>query len=166
MDLGVDLDVWPWIWLFVAVTFALLEVTVLGGSFMLLPFAVSAFAASILGFYDAAIEVQWAVFLFGGAVLWVGFYRWARKWLKDELPAGVGAQRPVGMVGIVTVAITRGDTARSGRVTVDGEVWGALTDEDRDLAVGTRVRVTAMRGTRAVIEPVDSDETATGENRP
>ena len=49
LDLGVDLNAWPWIWLFVAVAFTLTEVTVLGGSFVLLPFAVSAFVAALLG---------------------------------------------------------------------------------------------------------------------
>ena len=75
LDLGIDLNVWPWVWLFIAVVFALIELTILGGSFILLPFAISAFIASLLGFYDVAIEIQWAVFVFGGGVLFVGFYR-------------------------------------------------------------------------------------------
>ena len=166
MDLGVDLDVWPWVWLVVAVSFTLIEVTILSGSFLVLPFALSAFAASLLGFYDAPIEVQWAVFALGGGVLWVGFYRWARSFLRNHvLPAGVGAERPVGMVGTVTVAVMPGDTDRRGRISVDGEVWGAISDDDVPLEAGTRARITAMRGTRAVIEPVESlgsDDADTG----
>ena len=56
LDLGVDLEVWPWIWLVIAVGFALIELTVLGGSFVLLPFAVSAFVAAILAYYDVAVR--------------------------------------------------------------------------------------------------------------
>ena len=48
LDLGIDLNLWPWIWLGIAVFFALIELTVLAGSFVLLPFAVSALAAAIL----------------------------------------------------------------------------------------------------------------------
>jgi membrane protein implicated in regulation of membrane protease activity len=155
LDLGIDLDVWPWVWMIIAVVFALVELTFVGGSFVLLPFAASAFVASILGFYDVAIEVQWAVFLFGGAALFGIFYKWARGFLdQHELAPGVGADRLVGLVGIVTVDISHDDTDRRGRVAVAGEVWGALAAGDDPVAEGTKVRITSMLGTRVVVEPV------------
>ncbi|MGH9135096.1 MAG: NfeD family protein [Ilumatobacteraceae bacterium] len=167
LDLGIDLDVWPWIWLTIAVAFALIELVFVGGSFVLLPFAVSAFIAAILGFYDVAIEVQWAVFAFGGAILFVVLYRWARRFLDDHaLPPGVGADRLVGLVGIVTVGISPDDTRRSGRVAVGGEVWGAIAAADRTLAEGIKVRITAMEGTRVVVEPIaPSGDSSGGEHR-
>ena len=120
LDLGIDLNAWPWVWLAVGVFFAIIELTVLAGSFVLLPFAVSAFAASLLGFYDVAIEIQWAVFIFGGAILWYFAYKWARKFADDNaMEPGVGAERLVGLVGIVTTAIEPNDSDRKGRVTVD-----------------------------------------------
>lgn len=154
LDLGIDIDAWPWIWLAVAVVFALVELSFLGGTFILLPFAASAFIASLLAFYDVSIELQWATFVFGGALLFLLFYRWARHDLVNELPVGVGADRLVGMVGVVTTEIAPDDTDRQGRVTLGGEVWGALTDADESLPTGTRVRVTSMRGTRVVVAPV------------
>jgi membrane protein implicated in regulation of membrane protease activity len=162
LDLGIDLDVWPWIWLVVAVVFALLELTFLGGSFILLPFAGSAFVASLLAFYDVPVEVQWAVFVFGGGLLFLVLYRWARHNLLDELPRGVGADRLVGIIGTVTVTISPDDTDRHGRVAVDGEVWGALTDIDSSIEAGTKVRVVSMRGTRVVVEPVAPPPTQQG----
>jgi membrane protein implicated in regulation of membrane protease activity len=156
MDLGLDLNVWPWVWLIVAIGFALIELTVLGGSFVLLPFAVSAFAAAILAYYEVAIEVQWAVFLGGGALLFVVLARWARGFLKENpLTPGVGAERLVGRPAIVTVDIDPDDTSRRGRVSVDGEVWGALTNVDHPLRAGMKVRVASMQGTRVVVEPLD-----------
>ena len=167
LDLGVDLNAWPWIWLFVAVAFTLTEVTVLGGSFVLLPFAVSAFVAALLGFYDVAIEVQWAVFVFGGGVLWIGFYRWARTFLRENvLPPGVGADRLVGMVGVITVAITPDDVERRGRVSVAGETWGATSSDDTSLSVGTRVRIASLEGTRVVVEPIEDDGSDQKGDRP
>ena len=168
LDLGIDLDVWPWIWLTVAVVFALIELIFVGGSFILLPFAVSAFAATILAFYDVAVEVQWAVFALGGAALFVVMYRWSRRFLADHLlPPGVGADRLVGLVGIVTVGISPDDPRRSGRVAVSGEVWGAISAADRTLVEGMRVRITAMEGTRVVVEPVTppQDGVAGGEHQ-
>lgn len=158
LDLGIDLDVWPWIWLTIAVAFALVELTLLAGSFVILPFAVSAFAAGIAGFYDVSAEVQWAIFVLGGAVAWVLMYRWAKRFATDnQLQPGVGSERLLGLVGIVTTTIEPADTARRGRVAVGGEVWGALADGDRRVADGTRVRVTAVVGTRVVVEPLGPD---------
>lgn len=154
LDLGIDLDVWPWIWLTLAVVFALVELTFLGGSFVLLPFAASAFVTSLLAFYDVAVEVQWGVFVFGGGLAFVAFARWARRHLVDQLPLGVGADRLVGMAGTVTVTIAPADTSRAGRVALDGELWGALTDGANAIPAGAQVRVVAMRGTRVVVEPV------------
>lgn len=156
LDLGVDLNAWPWVWLFIAVSFILIEITLLGGSFVLLPFGVSAFVAALLGFYDVAIEIQWAVFVLGGAILWIGFYRWAKTFLRENvLPPGVGADRLVGMVGVITVAVSPHDEQRAGRISVAGEVWGAITSHDEAVPQGTRVRVTSIQGTRVVVEPIE-----------
>jgi membrane protein implicated in regulation of membrane protease activity len=155
LDLGIDVDVWPWIWLGAAVLFALVELTFIGGTFVLLPFSASAFVAAILAFYDVAIEVQWAVFVGGGLVLFVVLYRWVRRFLDQSvLPLGVGADRLLGTTGIVTVGVEPGDAARRGRISVDGEVWGALSREEHAIPAGTRVRITAVVGTRVVVEPV------------
>jgi membrane protein implicated in regulation of membrane protease activity len=161
LDLGIDIDAWPWIWLVIAVVFALIELTFLGGTFILLPFAASAFLASILAFYDVPIEAQWATFVFGGALLFVLLYRWARHDLVNELPVGVGADRLVGMVGVVTREISADDADRQGRVSLAGEVWGALSDADEPLPAGTRVKVASMRGTRVVVVPITAGSEGT-----
>ena len=156
LDLGIDLNVWPWIWISVAVIFALIELTALAGSFVLLPFAVSAFGASLAGFYDAPVEGQWAIFIVGGGGLWMLFWRYAKRFATDNaMPEGVGADRLVGMIAIVTSTIDRNDIDRRGRVKVAGEEWGALPTSDVVLPVGSKVKVTAMEGTRVVVEHID-----------
>ena len=156
LDLGIDLNLWPWVWLGIAVFFALIELTVLAGSFVLLPFAVSALAAALLGFYDVAIELQWLVFLGGGAVIWVLLYRYAKRFAGDnELEPGVGADRLVGLTGIVTTAIDPDDTDRRGRVTAHGEVWGATSENGERLAQGTHIRIVSVSGTKVVVESTD-----------
>ena len=166
LDLGIDLDVWPWIWLGLAVVFALVELTFIGGTFVLLPFAVSAFVASILAFYDVPIEVQWATFVLGGTLIFFLMYRWVRGFLDEHaLPGGVGAGRLVGESGVVTVDIEPGDTSRRGRVAVGSELWGALSKDDERLTIGTRVRVAAVVGTRVVVEPIGRADANTDINR-
>ena len=157
LDLGLDLDVWPWVWLGIAVVFAVIELTVLAGSFVLLPFSISAFAASLLGFYGVAVEIQWFVFAVGGGVLWIILYRYARAFAGDNDTApGVGADRLVGLTGIVTVAIDPDDTDRRGRVTTHGEIWGAISASGTTLPLGTRVRILEVSGTKVIVEPTDA----------
>ena len=158
LDLGIDLDVWPWVWLGIGVFFAIIELTVLAGSFVLLPFAVSAFAASLFGFYGASIEVQWFVFIFGGAALWIFLYRYMQRFAgNNEIAPGVGAERLIGLDGIVMTTIDPDDTDRKGRVSIDGEMWGALSDHGV-LPEGAKVRVTEMTGTRVrVVERAAAD---------
>jgi membrane protein implicated in regulation of membrane protease activity len=156
LDLGIDLNLWPWIWLGIAVFFAVIELTVLAGSFVLLPFAISALAAALLGFYEVAIEIQWLVFAGGGALLWILLYRYAKNFVGDsELAPGVGADRLVGLTGIVTTPIDPDDTERRGRVTAHGEVWGATSHDGTALAAGTHVRIVAVSGTKVVVESTD-----------
>lgn len=164
LDLGIDAGVWPWIWLTVAVVFALIELTALAGSFILLPFAVSAFLASLTGFYDAPVEIQWLVFVLVGGLLFAGAYRWARRYSESNpMPAGVGADRLVGQVGIVTEAISPDDTARRGRVSVGGEDWGALTEQESAIEKGRRVYIVAMKGTRVVVRTEEPGDVGEGE---
>ncbi len=156
LDLGIDLNLWPWIWLGVAVFFAVIELTVLAGSFVLLPFAVSALAAALLGFYGVAIEIQWFVFAVGGGVLWVLLYRYAKKFAgENDLQPGVGADRLIGLAGIVTTAIDPDDSDRRGRVTAHGEIWGATSENGEPLALGTHVRIVAVSGTKVIVESTD-----------
>ena len=153
LDLGIDLNVWPWVWLAVGITFATIELTVLAGAFVLLPFAVSAFAAALLGFYDVSIEIQWAVFIGGGALIWILLYKRVMKFAgENEMSPGVGADRLVGMTAIVTATIDPNDTDRKGRVQVEGEVWSALSDGRLIITEGSKVRITEMHGTRVRVE--------------
>ncbi len=163
LELGIDLDVWPWIWLATAIVFALVELILVGGSFIILPWALSAFVAAILAFYDVPIEIQWAVFVFGGAAFFAFLYRWAQKFMREHpMDPGVGADRLVGLTGIVTAPILPDDTDRKGRVTVAGEVWGVV-DADQPFAVGDHIQVVAMKGTRVVITPIETAEPAPGQ---
>lgn len=155
LDLGLDLQVWPWVWLGTAIVFALVELMFIGGSFLLLPFAASAFVAAILAFYDVAVEIQWAVFVFGGALLFAGLYQWARKFMRENTMApGVGADRLVGMAGIVTAPIYPDDVARGGRVALGGESWGAIVDGSDPISEGTKVTVVSILGTRVIVQPL------------
>ena len=154
LDFGIDLDVWPWVWIGIALLFALIELVLIPGTFIVLPWAGSAFITAILAFYDVNIEIQWAIFVFGGAAMFVVLYLWAKRFVDDHpMEPGVGAERLIGLSALVTAPISPDDTNRAGRIKVEGEVWGALPDGHYRIAEGTRVRITAMHGTRVVVTP-------------
>lgn len=156
LDLGLDLNVWPWVWLVLGVAFLLLELTVLGGSFMVLPFGISAFVAALLGFSRVAVEAQWAVFAGGGVLLFLVFWRYQSLVQQgNTLPPGVGAARLVGLTGVVTDEIDPQDADAHGAVRVAGETWFARTSGDEVLPAGARVRITEVEGTRVHVVPLD-----------
>ncbi|MBY5160871.1 NfeD family protein [Salsipaludibacter albus] len=160
MDLGLAAAVWPWVWLAVAILFAVVEVTILGGSMVLLPFAISAFVSSVIAFYDAPIVAQWLVFGAGGAVLFAVFARWASMVRTGNvLPVGVGANRLVGRTAIVTEPIGPVDHGPVGQVTVDSEVWGAVSTVDVAIEAGAKVTIVDLQGTRVLVEPATVDDT-------
>lgn len=158
LDLGIDLNAWPWIWLIVAVIFAILELTLIAGTFILAPFAISALFASLLGFYDVNVEIQWATFVFGGGALFYVFYRWARHFVSDrDLPPGVGADRLVGMQGTATSTVPPQRMQTTGSVRVEGEIWRAVSTGDDEVPEGALVEVVEVRGTRIVVQAVPAD---------
>ena len=85
---------------------------------------------------------------------------------ENVLPPGVGADRLVGMIGVITVAVPTYAAERAGRVSVAGETWGATASDDVPVPVGTRVRIMSVQGTRVVVEPVETDESDFREDRP
>lgn len=163
LDLGISLDIWPWVWLVVAVAFVLVELTVLGGSFMVLPFGVSAFVSSLLAFSDVSVAVQWMVFLLGGGALFLLFWRYQALVQRGNiLPPGVGAVRLVGLTGVVTRTIDPGHPEQRGTIAVEGDTWTAVTEGDRSLPEGTPVRITDVEGTHVKVEPTGN----TSDGRP
>ena len=154
-DLGFSLDVWPWVWLVIGVVVVLVELTVLGGSLMVLPFGVSALVAAVLAFSGVDVGIQWLVFGVGGGVLFLVFWRYQSLVQRgNQLPPGVGAVRLVGLTAVVTRTIDPASPDVPGQVVVDGETWGATTDHPDAMTEGARVRITDMRGTRVVVEPI------------
>lgn len=163
---GLSLNIWPWAWLFIAVTLIVVELTVLSGSFIVLPFGVSALFASLLAFADVAVGIQWTVFLLGGAVLFLVFWRYQSLVQKGNvLPPGVGAVRLVGMTGVVTRQVDPHETEPTGRVTVEGDTWGAFTESSSVLPEGARVRIVDVAGTRVQVEPIEESAEAPPEDR-
>lgn len=164
--LGLSLNIWPWAWLVMAVTLIVVELTVLSGSLIVLPFGVSAFFSALLAFAGVSTGIQWGVFLVGGAVLFLVFWRYQSLVQKGNvLPPGVGAVRLVGMTGVVVRRIDPHDPELSGKVLIEGDMWGAFTEQPVVLPEGARVRIVDVEGTRVKVEPIEEPAGTPQEDR-
>ncbi|MXW42157.1 MAG: NfeD family protein [Acidimicrobiia bacterium] len=142
-------EVWRWIWTFLAVTFALAEVFT--AAFFLLPFAIGAAAAAVLGWLDVGILWQWLAFFVLSALSFVYLRRFVRRQNQVEQPR-VGAFRLIDAQGKVIERVD--NDAMTGMVQISGEQWRAVASEI--IEVDSKVQVAQIDGTRLVVQPVTS----------
>lgn len=145
-------DGWVWIWLVVAVVFAVGEMSS-PGSFFMLPFAFGALAASGLAFVDAGSVIQWAAFLGVAVGTFVGFRPLARRLDRGGEDEGIGSRRLIGQTAVITKAIPAGGDL--GLARIHREDWRAESLDGTAISEGARVRVTEVEGTRVLVALID-----------
>jgi membrane protein implicated in regulation of membrane protease activity len=142
-----DSEVWRWIWLAAAAACAVGELAV-PGTIVVLSLAQG---AALAAFLDAALALQWALFV-GGSGLALGVLIPVGRRLAhaegDEVHEG--ATRWVGRVAIVLEEIPAGPDA-TGKVRVERDEWRAQTEAAEAIPVGTEVEVLGVRGTRLIV---------------
>jgi len=145
-----DPDTWRWIWLGAAVVLGVGEIATMG--FFLLPFAIGALAAGVLAFLGVAFALQIVVFALVSIVVFAAFRPLAHRLDQSADDHGVGAKRLVGATALVLEEIS---AARVGMVRIGAEEWRAVGADDESIPAGAAVTVREIKGTRAVVEPVD-----------
>lgn len=118
---------------------------------IILPFGLGALIAGIAGLFGAPIVAQVIIFIILSLVFFLGLRPLARR-LNAGTQHGVGSNRLMGAEGVVLEHIAAGDT---GLVRIDREEWRAEPRGENSLAVGTRIRVIDVVGTRVIVEPAD-----------
>ena len=94
--MDVDPDTWRWIWLVIAAALITGEMFV-AGTFILIPFGISAAVAMVLAFFGAPLVVDWIVFVGLGGALFSVFWRRSRISIAAmESPPGAGHDRLIG----------------------------------------------------------------------
>ena len=146
-------EVWRWLWTGAALGFGLAEIFTAG--FFLLPFAIGAAAAAVLGWVGAHILWQWLAFFLVTVVSFVYLRRFVRRENSAEQPR-VGASRLIDSRGMVIERVD--EDAETGMVRVGGEQWRAMADGP--IEPDTRVVVTEIRGTRLVVVPVPQEKSS------
>lgn len=146
-------ETWQWVWLVVALVLIGGEMIV-PGSFILLPFGISAGIAAVLSLLGVPTGWTWLEFIVVGVALFILMWRYARRWTSDApMPVGVGADRMVGGTGSIVADVPASPTG-SGEVLIRGELWRAESHSGAPIDTGTVVEIIAVRGTRVIVSPV------------
>lgn len=136
-----------YVWLTLAVIFIIIEIFSAG--FFYACFAVGALAAWLTSLLTGSVVWQVVVFCAVSVALIPASRIFARRVTDHSVPqAGVDAL--IGLTGVVTESIRPADDV--GKVRVDNQSWRAAASEDID--AGAKIRVTAVRGARLVVEKV------------
>jgi membrane protein implicated in regulation of membrane protease activity len=143
-----DVETWRWIWLIAAVVLAVGEIA-LAGTFFLLPFAIGAAVAAVLGFLGVGIAIQWVAFAVISVACLVALRPLARRLDAEGPLTGVGAFRQVGQQARVVEAID--PAVDGGFVMLGSERWRAESATGAPIPVGAAVTVTEVRGTRVIV---------------
>lgn len=145
-------EFWRWVWLVIAVVFAAGEMST-PGSFFLLPFAIGAAVAALLGFMGVSVAIEWVAFVLVSGGCFLAFRPLARRLDLKESAEGIGSKRLIGQEAIVLEAIGEHEL---GLIRVHREEWRAESEDATAIPAGTKVRVVEVRGTRCVVYPVES----------
>ncbi len=152
MDLSSP-DTWRWIWLAMAVAFALGEIAV-AGSFFLLPFAGGAVGAALVALLGASVGISWLVFLLVSAGCAAVLRPLARRLDRSAPGTSSGANRWVGRQATVLRDIP-GSAGDTGLIRLDREEWRAESQIGVPIKAGSTVLVSRVDGTRLVVLPLE-----------
>ena len=147
-----NIEMW-WIWMGLAAVLLIGEIFTAG--FFLLWFSIGAAGAGVLAMLGVGQVAQLAVFVLASGILFVFGRRFADRVTRKQ-PPGVGADRFIGMTGVVLEAIN--NNTNTGKIRVGQDVWRADSASGESIAVGESVTVTRVEGTRAVVKKVEKEE--------
>lgn len=138
-----------WLWMAIAALFIVGEIFTAG--FFLLWFGVGAIVAGLLCLAGFKMVWQLAVFVILSTVLFACSRKLGNR-VAGKQP-GIGADRLVGEECLVLESIDSG--ANSGLVRRAEEQWRAVSATGETIAVGRRVKVVVVKGTRLVVSPME-----------
>ena len=147
-----EFEIW-WVWMGIAALFVIGEIFTQG--FFLLWFGIGAAVAGLLAILGLSFGWQLGAFVLVSGVLFLVSRRLAEKISKKQ-PPGIGADRFVGLEGIVLEAI---DNAKNtGRIRVQRDEWRADSETGEIIPEGRTVVVTRLDGAHMVVKIKKEEE--------
>lgn len=141
------MDLWLIVWIVVGA--ALVAAEIFTTTFILLMFAIGAFAAAGAAALGAGVPVQAAVFAAGSALSFLAVRPTLKRYMRrDVRDTQMGVEALEGSTALVIEAVDHD----SGQIKIDGELWRARPyDATQTFAIGDRVRVIEIKGATAMV---------------
>ncbi|MBQ4164260.1 MAG: NfeD family protein [Turicibacter sp.] len=139
MTLGVGIS-FTWLWLLIAVTFAVIETMTLG--IVSIWFAIGALVAMLVAFLVDSFIIQLLVFLAVSLIL----VATTRKVAMDKLKIGRTKTNIDELIGKEAVVIKAIEPYMAGEVKLDGKIWRAVSESKRVYQVDEIVVVLRIEG--------------------
>jgi membrane protein implicated in regulation of membrane protease activity len=147
-----EFEIW-WIWMAIAALFIVGEIFTQG--FFLFWFGIGAAVAGVLAILGLGVGWQLGAFVVVSGVLFAVSRRLAEKISKKQ-PPGIGADRFVGLEGIVLEEID--NVKNTGRVRVQKDEWRADSETGEIIPEGERIVVIRLDGTHMVVKIIKEEE--------
>lgn len=141
------------LWILFAAIMMIMEIFTAG--FFVFWFGVGALIAGILAAIGLGAGWQWGSFIIISTLLVMVSRKFAEKFTKPQ-PPGIGADRFVGMQGVVIEDVN--NLTNSGRVRLNREEWRAESATGAIIPVGTKVRVSKVDGVHVIVDPIKEGE--------
>lgn len=141
-----NVELW-WLWMGLAAILLIGEIFTAG--FFLLWFSIGAAGAGVLAMLGIGHSAQLIFFILSSGILFVFGRRFAER-VTVKQPPGVGADRFVGLEGIVLDEVN--PVANTGKVRIGSDVWRAGSANNEVIAVESVVKVIRIEGTRAIVQ--------------
>ena len=150
--MGIMLTLYNWmplVWLLIAVILCIIEAVTI--DLVAIWFAAGSLAAIIPSLFDAPFWLQLLVFLIVSLACLV-FTRPLVVGVLKVRKTSTNADRVIGMVGVVTTAIS--NVNGQGRVLVNGLDWAARSDDGAPVEEHENVLVKKIEGVTLIVERV------------
>ena len=145
-------EIW-WIWMILAAILLIGEILTVG--FFLIFLSIGSAAAGILALLGVGKPGQIIVFIIVSGILFVFGRRFADR-VTENQPPGIGADRFIGQEGVVLESID--NHSNTGSVRIGQDEWRAISESGDIIQEGTKVEVTKINGTRAVVTTIEKEE--------
>lgn len=140
----------PFIWIGIAIIFAIVEGATMG--LVTIWFTIGAGAASVVAVLDGSLFIQISVFIAVSIILLI----FTRPLLRQKLKVGKEKNNVDQYIGEIGVVIEEIKPFRQGRVKLKSLDWAAVGENSEvGITEGKEVKVVRIEGVKAIVNPLD-----------
>lgn len=149
-----EFEIWH-IWIIVAVILFILEIFT--PAFLAACLAIGCLFAGFFSYLDFSLKIQLFAFSIGTLISFFGVRPFILKYghkKSEDLKTNVHAL--IGKIGKVTVTID--NSLNQGRITIEGDDWKAITENDEILNVGEKVEIIKIDSTVLTVKLIKRED--------